>query len=49
MPQSHVAARPSSDQTHIEPTYSEDLGPSASDVTPGRTNQTPGNDPSTKE
>jgi preprotein translocase subunit YajC len=28
--------------------YSADLGPSATDVTPGRS-QTPGNDPSTKE
>lgn len=42
-------------QTHTEQSHTEDLGPSASDVTPtrtnqtGRTNQTPGNDPSTKE
>lgn len=44
--------------THAEPntsgldlprSHTEDLGPSASDVTPGRTNQSPGNDPSTKE
>ena len=37
------------DQTYPDQTYTEDLGPSASDVTPRRTNQTPGNDPSTKE
>ncbi len=48
LPQSHVD-QTQFDQTHVEPTYTEDLGPSASDVTPGRTNQTPGNDPSTKE
>jgi len=36
-------------QAYPDQTYTEDLGPSASDVTPRRTNQTPGNDPSTKE
>jgi preprotein translocase subunit YajC len=41
--------QPPTPQGHIEQSYGDDLGPSASDVTPGRTNQTPGNDPSTKE
>jgi len=52
LPQSHIQpadSQPPTPQGHIEQSYSEDLGPSASDVTPGRTNQTPGNDPSTKE
>lgn len=53
LPPSHTTqqteSQPPTPQSHIEQSYSEDLGPSASDVTPGRTNQTPGNDPSTKE